>query len=980
MRTRAVTRWLGPGFLGLLLPSGLALALGPPGRAHAPITVPARSDASDHLPIPSSYGDWTQWRGNPQHTGFQSLPGRIDVPAVQWRYRLGGRVAQWQAVTCAGPSPSDRKLLIAPPGRLAAYSLDGDLLWERRNTLMLDLLGCWDFAGDGRTEILAASSGQSGGRLSLFDSQGGSLLWSSPAAPGGVGAVKVAHFNSATGLRLLWLPAASSRITAFALAPGQTEPETLWSRELADFVSDPYTHSSLAIGDLNDDGSQQVVISGGRHSIPTIVLDAASGGELFRQSITIDGHGVESGGTRQLLQLHDVTGDGRPEIVTISGYNGDEAYMFQGITVTGFTTPSVDALLDTFPVGLRYVKGSIQDFDGDGKAEILVSRYSPEAGRHTLLLLDASRLVLKAILPNFFLRAIISPNGGRDRVILCSRDVTSENNSGQEPLTAFRYDGSTFVETDWDSSLGMIAHVRRRAFDKTDEDNPGDEAILFNAPAAGTEAILLFGDRNRDGRPDELVAADVASGAAIERWGIAPGVPIELLATEAAPDPSRSRFVVAGGDGSLTLLDGAFHVVRTVAVGGYYRSDALNGHSFEVAAVADLDGSGRKDVLALDSLSRVVKLTGVADATPVKEPRGEVLWDSSVNQELVAVPAAGGGARLLVRGWKSGLPFLRMIDGAGGEVWNHSFAAPSDIPVGLNFGRFVDGSSVDVVASVASADGPRRTWVLDGRTGETVWNSGVGTYWDGSIAVGDADQDGLDDVVFNYNQWKGFVLKGLSGAPLSDAAILPAYQDLEIVDYNGAPIVLGSLGGSPFLFLDSGDDAHLAMLMVSAGSGIPDPVAAVESWSVEQASPDDERYSMAAVAPLGPDNFVVGVGSQKGSLKAVRGTDGSFLWKTELWNGAAASVSSVQPNSLSSVLAMDVNGDGRPDFVVGGADGWLYTVDAATGSLLWSLDLGASVGEPIAADIDGNGSSELLVSAADGYLYAIGPRSEDGRR
>jgi outer membrane protein assembly factor BamB len=894
---------------------------------------------------------------------------------MRWRYRLGGQLAPWQAVLCGGPAPSSTVLLVAPPGRLAAYSLDGDLLWERRNTLTLDLLGCWDLAGDGRTEILAASSGQSGGRLFLFDSQGGSLFWSSPAAPGGVGAVKVVHLNFAMGLRLLWLPAASSKITAFALAPGQTEPETLWSRELIDFVSDPYTYSSLAVGDLRHDGSQQIVISGGRHSIPTIVLDAGSGGELFRKSITIDGHAVESGGTGQLLQLHDVTADGRQEIVTISGYSGAEAYMFQGITVTSFTNPGVDAMLDTFPVGLRYVRGSIQDFDGDGRSEILISRYVPEIRRHSLLLLDASRLGLKALLPNFFLKAIVSANGGRDRVILGSRDVTTETPSDDTPLAALRYDGTTFVETAWDSELGLIAHVRPRASDKTAEDNPGKEAILFNAPATGTEAILLFGDRNHDGKPDELVATDVASGAAIERWGIAPGVPIELLAVQTASDPSRSRFVVGGADGSLILLDGGFRVVRTLPVGGYYRSGAFNGHSFEVAAVADLAGNGRKDVLAVDSLNRVVKLTGLAEATPLQEPRGEVLWDSGMTQELLAVPAAEGGSHLLVRGAEDGQPLLRMIDGSGAEVWSRVFTGGEGVPIGLNTGRFRERSSADIVASIASSSGPRRTSVLDGSSGETIWTSDVGTYWDASFAVGDADRDGLDDIVFNYNVWKGFILKGLSGVELAEPVILPPYRDLGDVDYNGAPIVLGPMGGGRFLFLDSEDDAHLSLLSVAAGPASLAPFPAAVSWSIEQSSADDERYSAAAVAPIGSGSWLVGVGSQKGTLKAVRGNDGFLLWEIGLWSGAAVPVSSTQQNFLSSVLAVDVNGDGQVDFVVGGADGWLYAVDGATGALLWGLDLGASVGDPIAADIDGDGTSEVLVPAADGYLYAIGPRA-----
>jgi outer membrane protein assembly factor BamB len=72
-------------------------------------------------------------------------------------------------------------------------------------------------------------------------------------------------------------------------------------------------------------------------------------------------------------------------------------------------------------------------------------------------------------------------------------------------------------------------------------------------------------------------------------------------------------------------------------------------------------------------------------------------------------------------------------------------------------------------------------------------------------------------------------------------------------------------------------------------------------------------------------------------------------------------------------VAMDVNGDGRVEFVVGGYDGWLYALDAATGALVWSLDLGAPVGDPIAADTDGDGLSEILAPTADGYLYAIGP-------
>ena len=77
---------------------------------------------------------------------------------------------------------------------------------------------------------------------------------------------------------------------------------------------------------------------------------------------------------------------------------------------------------------------------------------------------------------------------------------------------------------------------------------------------------------------------------------------------------------------------------------------------------------------------------------------------------------------------------------------------------------------------------------------------------------------------------------------------------------------------------------------------------------------------------------------------------------------------------LSSILALNVNGDGRVEYVDGGADGWIYALDVETGSLTWSLDLGSPVGDPIAAEFENGGGSEILVLTALWFLNAIGPR------
>jgi outer membrane protein assembly factor BamB len=142
-------------------------------------------------------------------------------------------------------------------------------------------------------------------------------------------------------------------------------------------------------------------------------------------------------------------------------------------------------------------------------------------------------------------------------------------------------------------------------------------------------------------------------------------------------------------------------------------------------------------------------------------------------------------------------------------------------------------------------------------------------------------------------------------------------------------------------------------------------------WSVEQTRLDDQRDSMPAAAPTARGEILLGTGSRSGILESRRASDGVLLWRRGLLAGAVSNRDS--DNALSSVLAVDLDRTGPACFVVGGFDGWLYALESTTGRLLWTMDLGAPVGDPIAADIDGTGRSVILVPASNGYLYAIGP-------
>ncbi|OGF15196.1 MAG: hypothetical protein A2W00_06255 [Candidatus Eisenbacteria bacterium RBG_16_71_46] len=76
--------------------------------------------------------------------------------------------------------------------------------------------------------------------------------------------------------------------------------------------------------------------------------------------------------------------------------------------------------------------------------------------------------------------------------------------------------------------------------------------------------------------------------------------------------------------------------------------------------------------------------------------------------------------------------------------------------------------------------------------------------------------------------------------------------------------------------------------------------------------------------------------------------------------------------SESSPVVADIDGDGRPDIVMGGEDFKVTAISGADGSLLagFPLHLGAEVrGAPALCDCDGDGLSEIVVSALDRSLY-----------
>jgi hypothetical protein len=121
----------------------------------------------------------------------------------------------------------------------------------------------------------------------------------------------------------------------------------------------------------------------------------------------------------------------------------------------------------------------------------------------------------------------------------------------------------------------------------------------------------------------------------------------------------------------------------------------------------------------------------------------------------------------------------------------------------------------------------------------------------------------------------------------------------------------------------------------------------------------DVLYKLPGVGDIdGDGKMEIGQPHADGSFTVHDFETGVERWKIEI--GAIG----------SDVVANDLNGDGRVEFVLGTNDGRLIVVGFRHGQaeILEEHVLPASAGSPIAADLDGDGASEIYLVTADGNL------------
>eukprot|EP00038_Savillea_parva_P012083 m.202138 g.202138 ORF g.202138 m.202138 type:complete len:414 (-) comp21684_c0_seq1:353-1594(-) len=140
----------------------------------------------------------------------------------------------------------------------------------------------------------------------------------------------------------------------------------------------------------------------------------------------------------------------------------------------------------------------------------------------------------------------------------------------------------------------------------------------------------------------------------------------------------------------------------------------------------------------------------------------------------------------------------------------------------------------------------------------------------------------------------------------------------------------------------------------------------------DTADPADSRCGIRGSMRLSPDGSLVHLGTDNNTFVAVRTADGTLAWNYSAPSSLACLNRGKNTTCEVYATALLVPWPGHANATIriqGSEDGHVRAFDAASGALVWDVDLGSEVdGTAVVNPVNG---SEVIVGADDGQLYCL---------
>jgi VCBS repeat protein/PKD domain-containing protein/flagellar hook capping protein FlgD len=633
-----------------------------------------------------------------------------------------------------------------------------------------------DVTGDGRLDMLVANAGD----LSLPPSVPGSVSVFPGLAGGGLGArsdygsginplaLAVGDVDGDSRVDIAVCNSASDRVSILYGLPGGGFGPGVSYVAAASPGGLPPNFTSIAIGDLNGDGRQDVAVGAGLGNV-TVLYGLAGGG--FAPYVEYDSQGESFGVT-----IRDLDGDGRQDLVACGEFTGIGVFR-------GLPGGTLDARAD-YGNGVFAPYGGlvVQDLNGDGRLDMATGTVNNTE--------NGNVGVLFGLAGGGFGMETEYKAGGQ----VVSIAVGDLDGDGRPDIAA----------ADANYSAGpSITIVPSRA------------TVGFLAsgyyPVGSVHAGLAVSDLTGDGRPDAVMTDPSTQPLVATLTGMSDG----SLGDGTSFGPARSgRSIAVGdmnGDGRkdlvvLTASPGTVALLPGLAGGGFGANTdyATAGTSTRDLVLADLNGDGFLDVIVSHTANTNVSVF-LGQPGGLLGPRTDYTGGSTTGSNDIAVGDLDGDGipDLALLNGSVGL-FIFPGDGAGGFGPSTFYPTPTVLRRNMAIADVNSDGRGDVLVLSGGTTAPGLLSVYLGLAGgglspRTDYPTGIAPL---SVAAGDLDGDGLIDVAVGVNGTAAVpasvsVLLGIGGGSLGPrtdyGAIDPRVMVIGDMTADGRPdLVLGN--------------------------------------------------------------------------------------------------------------------------------------------------------------------------------------------
>ena len=690
-------------------------------------------------------------------------------------------------------------------------------------------------------------------------------------------------------------------IAGVALQPSLADAQGFNLGVRVDLTADTWP-TSMAVGDLDGDGTPDLVTVNNNSSSNTLSVWLGTGGGGYGPKATYTTSSVNS--YTSVVAIGDMNGDGKPDLV-VANSSQDSIVVLLGNGLGGFGPKAgFWAGPSTFLQTL-----ALADVNGDGKLDaitvntayndvvVMLGNGAGGLGYPNLYYLGAQ--------PNSVVAADVNNDGKMDLVV-------SENAANQISALLGDNSGNFYLHTEYTTG---------------------------NAPST-----MAVGDLNNDGKLD-IIAVTTGGGGFSVMLGNGTGGFTYWAGYVLTSTIFNAAIGDLNGDGKpdLAIANFGASVITTMIGDGTgtfgSRVDIGTGYNPADVAIADLNDDGRPDIVgAIRNAGQVSVLLN--NGTGITGARSDLAAGSHPEGVAMGDLNADGKPDLVVANTSSGTISAMLGNGAGGFSPKVDYAAGTG-PVGVAITDMnLDGKPDVVVANYGS----NNVQVLVGNGAgsfQVLASAATGTS-PNSVAVGDLNGDGKPDAVtanFGTNTVSVFLNTGSGG--------LSAKTDYT-VGTNPISVAMADVNGDGKLDLIVANyGSNTGSVLINNGGGTFAP-------KVDFFGPSGPSW--LAVGDMNGDGWPdIAVSCQTANVVSIFTGNG-----TANYNVYYAASTGSQP---TSVAMGDVNGDGRPDLVTsnyGSATVSLF-LGTGVGNVGPKIDLpsGTNPYFVAAGDLNGDGRADI---------------------